>query len=268
MRSRRCVRSRRSDCSICATPASRPLVQTLVARNSLSVIARSAARSPTTDSAAPYIGEESTTRPPSSARSFRTSRSGARSVGDAPTSKVRHVPSPTAGIVSPLDGMGRARGAGEALAGAGRAAAAAISRSHPRHEGTTAACGRLAESGRRVRRPDLSFATADHYVLTSPGSPAPDAEVRGMVESLARYTADQRIVHFGPGATLTVDLEAQTVTAPDGGRHPFEVDAFRKEMLLPGRDEIGLTLGFEARIREFERRHAREMAWVVPRAST
>jgi len=128
---------------------------------------------------------------------------------------------------------------------------------HLLHEGTTAAFGR------RVRRPDLSFATADHYVLTSPGSPAPDAEVRGMVESLARYTAD-----FGPSATLTVDLEAQTVTAPDGGRHPFEVDAFRKEMLLPGRDEIGLTLGFEARIREFERRHAREMAWVVPRAST
>jgi len=139
---------------------------------------------------------------------------------------------------------------------------------HLLHEGTTAAFGRLAKSGRRVRRPDLSFATADHYVLTSPGSPAPDAEVRGMVESLARYTADQRIVHLGPGATLTVDLEAQTVTAPDGGRHPFEVDAFRKEMLLPGRDEIGLTLGFEARIREFEGRHAREMAWVVPRAST
>ena len=39
-------------------------------------------------------------------------------------------------------------------------------------------------------------------------------------------------------------------------------------MLLTGRDEIGLTLGFEARIREFEARHAREMAWVVPRVST
>jgi len=63
-------------------------------------------------------------------------------------------------------------------------------------------------------------------------------------------------------------LEAQTVTAPDGVQHRFDVDAFRKEMLLTGRDEIGLTLGFEARIREFEARHAREMAWVVPRVST
>jgi len=40
-------------------------------------------------------------------------------------------------------------------------------------------------------------------------------------------------------------------------------------MLLSGRDEIGLTLGFEAQIREFEARHAREMGWAVPpRAGT
>jgi len=172
---------------------------------------------------------------------------------------------------------------------------------HLLHEGTTAAFGRLAKSGRRVRRPDLSFATADHYVLTSPGSPPPDAEVRGMVEALAAYGVRaviapsrgdifhqncfkngllpailpgdvvaglRRRLHAGPGATLTVDLEAQTVTAPDGVQHRFEVDAFRKEMLLTGRDEIGLTLGFEAHIREFEARHAREMAWVMPRVST
>jgi len=70
---------------------------------------------------------------------------------------------------------------------------------HLLHEGTTAAFGRLAKSGRRVRRPDLAFATADHYVQTSPASPGPDAEGRGMIESLARYTADQHIVHFGVG---------------------------------------------------------------------
>jgi len=74
----------------------------------------------------------------------------------------------------------------------------------------------------------------------------------------------RRQLHARPGATLTVDLEAQTLTAPDEGRHRFEVDAFRKEMLLTGRDEIGLTLGFEREIAEFEARHAREMAWAVP----
>src|SRR5881409_3898390 len=70
---------------------------------------------------------------------------------------------------------------------------------HLLHEGTTAAFGRLAKSGRRVRRPDLSFATADHYVLTTPGTPTADAEVRAMVDSLGRHTTDQGIVYFGVG---------------------------------------------------------------------
>jgi 3-isopropylmalate/(R)-2-methylmalate dehydratase small subunit len=74
----------------------------------------------------------------------------------------------------------------------------------------------------------------------------------------------RRQLHERPGATLTADLETQTVTAPDGAAHRFEVDAFRKEMLLTGRDEIGLTSGFEAKIAEFEAHHARDMAWAVP----
>jgi 3-isopropylmalate/(R)-2-methylmalate dehydratase large subunit len=70
---------------------------------------------------------------------------------------------------------------------------------HLLHEGSTHAFSRLERAGRRVRRPDLSFATADHYVLTSPGSPAADAEIEGMIESLARHTAAQRIASFGVG---------------------------------------------------------------------
>jgi 3-isopropylmalate/(R)-2-methylmalate dehydratase large subunit len=70
---------------------------------------------------------------------------------------------------------------------------------HLLHEGAAAAFGRLARSERRVRRPDLSFATADHYLLTSPGSPTSDAETRGMVEALGRHTAEQRILYFGVG---------------------------------------------------------------------
>jgi 3-isopropylmalate/(R)-2-methylmalate dehydratase large subunit len=70
---------------------------------------------------------------------------------------------------------------------------------HLLHEGTAAAFGRLARSERRVRRPDLSFATADHYLRTSPGSPTSDAETRGMVEALGRHTAEQRILYFGVG---------------------------------------------------------------------
>jgi 3-isopropylmalate/(R)-2-methylmalate dehydratase large subunit len=70
---------------------------------------------------------------------------------------------------------------------------------HLLHEGSTSAFARMAASGRRVRRPDLSVATADHYVLTSPGAPAPDEEIRQMVASLARHTKEQGIALFAPG---------------------------------------------------------------------
>src|SRR3990170_2098576 len=47
-----------------------------------------------------------------------------------------------------------------------------------------------------------------------------------------------------PGAILTVDLEPQTITAPDGSSLRFEVDAFRKHGLLTGQDELALTLEY------------------------
>jgi 3-isopropylmalate/(R)-2-methylmalate dehydratase small subunit len=65
-----------------------------------------------------------------------------------------------------------------------------------------------------------------------------------------------------PGATVTVDLPAQTVTGPDGAPHAFQVDAFLKECLLTGQDEIALTLGHEADIAAFEARHREAMPWL------
>jgi 3-isopropylmalate/(R)-2-methylmalate dehydratase small subunit len=72
----------------------------------------------------------------------------------------------------------------------------------------------------------------------------------------------RRQLHARPGAALTVDLAAQTVTAPDGALHRFEVDAFGKQMLLSGRDEIGLTLGYEPQIIDFEARQRAAMPWL------
>ena len=46
----------------------------------------------------------------------------------------------------------------------------------------------------------------------------------------------------GANATLTVDLESQTITGPDGGEIKFEIDPFKKKCLLEGLDDIGLTL--------------------------
>jgi 3-isopropylmalate/(R)-2-methylmalate dehydratase small subunit len=61
-------------------------------------------------------------------------------------------------------------------------------------------------------------------------------------------------LHASPGATLTVDLESQAVTAPDGRVHPFDIDPFRKHALLAGQDEIALTLTHETAIAAFESR--------------
>src|SRR5215813_1733468 len=44
----------------------------------------------------------------------------------------------------------------------------------------------------------------------------------------------RRQLHERPGVSMTVDLETQTVTGPDGAHHPFEVDPFLKECLLRG----------------------------------
>ena len=72
----------------------------------------------------------------------------------------------------------------------------------------------------------------------------------------------RRELHARPGATLSVDLEAQTVTAPDGAVHRFEIDPFRKQMLLSGQDDIGLTLGYEAQIAAFEASHRAAPPWL------
>ncbi|HYN39407.1 MAG TPA: 3-isopropylmalate dehydratase small subunit [Rhodospirillales bacterium] len=64
------------------------------------------------------------------------------------------------------------------------------------------------------------------------------------------------------GATLTVDLERQEITAPDGTTIPFAVDPFRKICLLGGLDEIGLTLQKAPSIAAFEQRHKASQPWL------
>jgi 3-isopropylmalate/(R)-2-methylmalate dehydratase small subunit len=57
------------------------------------------------------------------------------------------------------------------------------------------------------------------------------------------------------GYQITVDLEQQLVTDDSGLRYSFKVDPFRREMLLKGLDEIGLTLVHEPEIAAFESKH-------------
>lgn len=65
----------------------------------------------------------------------------------------------------------------------------------------------------------------------------------------------------GSNAILTVDLEAQEITGPDGGRITFEIDAFRRHCLLNGLDDIGLTLEKATSIDSFEKQAATSRPW-------
>ena len=64
------------------------------------------------------------------------------------------------------------------------------------------------------------------------------------------------------GYQLTVDLQAQTVTRPDGKSYGFEIDEFRKHCLLNGLDDIGLTLQDADAIRAFEEKHQQAQPWL------
>jgi 3-isopropylmalate/(R)-2-methylmalate dehydratase small subunit len=67
----------------------------------------------------------------------------------------------------------------------------------------------------------------------------------------------------GANATLTVDLEKQTVTRPDGAVIRFEIAPFRKHGLVNGLDEIGLTMQSGAKVAGFEARRAQSQPWIA-----
>ena len=77
-----------------------------------------------------------------------------------------------------------------------------------------------------------------------------------------------REVEANEGYTLTVDLENQTITKPDGSVIPFEIDEFRKHRLLEGLDDIGLTLEHADEIRAYEERRKKEAPWLFAGVKT
>ena len=66
----------------------------------------------------------------------------------------------------------------------------------------------------------------------------------------------------GANARISVDLESQEIRGPDGGVIKFEIDAFRKQCLLNGWDDIGLTLRSEEKISAYEQNHKTQAPWV------
>ena len=65
-----------------------------------------------------------------------------------------------------------------------------------------------------------------------------------------------------PGYRLKIDLEQQSIVAPDGKSYQFEVEVFRKHCLLNGLDDIGLTLQHVAEISAYEAKHRAAQPWL------
>ncbi|MBL4786859.1 MAG: 3-isopropylmalate dehydratase small subunit [Cohaesibacteraceae bacterium] len=66
----------------------------------------------------------------------------------------------------------------------------------------------------------------------------------------------------GANATISIDLEKQTIKGPDGGTITFEVDAFKKHCLLNGLDDIGLTMAKTDGIDTFEANMSESRPWI------
>jgi 3-isopropylmalate/(R)-2-methylmalate dehydratase small subunit len=66
----------------------------------------------------------------------------------------------------------------------------------------------------------------------------------------------------GANAVLTIDLEAQTISRPDGGVVKFDIDPFRKHCMLNGLDDIGLTGQKDSEIATYEREARLTRPWL------
>src|ERR1700760_4422602 len=66
----------------------------------------------------------------------------------------------------------------------------------------------------------------------------------------------------GSNARVSIDLEKQEIRGPDGGMIKFEIDPFRKQCLLNGWDDIGLTLQSEGKISAYEKNHKAQAPWI------
>jgi 3-isopropylmalate/(R)-2-methylmalate dehydratase small subunit len=81
----------------------------------------------------------------------------------------------------------------------------------------------------------------------------PEAQVAKLFDDCAAF----------PGFKLTIDLLAQKVVLPDGSALPFSVEPFRKECLINGWDDIGLTLRHAEKIKAFEAERLTRMPWLA-----
>ncbi len=84
-----------------------------------------------------------------------------------------------------------------------------------------------------------------------------------LLVTLPQDAVDRLLDVARDGRAITVDLENQVVTTPFQDRFEFAMDPFRKQCLLSGQDEIGLTLAMDSAIAAHEARLGSERPWVA-----
>jgi len=85
----------------------------------------------------------------------------------------------------------------------------------------------------------------------------------GIVPVVLPQEAIDRLLEVAKDQTVTVDLETMTVTTPFQDRFTFELDAFRRQCLMEGLDEVGLTLARDTQVSKFEEAVASNRPWTT-----
>jgi len=86
--------------------------------------------------------------------------------------------------------------------------------------------------------------------------------ILAIVVEPAQLDALMEEINANEGVSFSVDLENQTVTTPGGNGFTFEIDPFRKDNMLNGLDDIGLTLKHVDKISAFEEGHKQRLPWL------
>ncbi|QIG81199.1 3-isopropylmalate dehydratase small subunit [Stakelama tenebrarum] len=84
----------------------------------------------------------------------------------------------------------------------------------------------------------------------------------GIVPVVLPQEAVDRLIEVAQADEITVDLETMTVTTPYQDRFTFELDPFRRQCLLEGLDEVGLTLAQDTAISKYETGVADARPWI------
>jgi 3-isopropylmalate/(R)-2-methylmalate dehydratase small subunit len=85
----------------------------------------------------------------------------------------------------------------------------------------------------------------------------------GIVTVVLPQEAIDRLLMVTQDQPITIDLETMTVTTPFQERFHFEMDEFRRDCLMQGLDEIGLTLARDTQISKYEAGIAQDRPWLA-----